>query len=218
MTDNQSFSRRRLLTAGLSAAALGAAGPALAALRPTPQQTRGPFYPLRFPLDSDNDLVRIQGRAARALGEVTHLYGRVLGPDGKPVPGARVEIWQCDSNGVYHHPGDGRPTDGNFQAYGRTLAARDGGYRFRTIKPVPYPGRAPHIHFVVRAPNFRELVTQMYIRGHKLNARDWVFRRAAASGGTIDAAFETDLKSGGRLLPPTEDGAQYARFDIVLGG
>ncbi|MDH3233319.1 MAG: protocatechuate 3,4-dioxygenase [Alphaproteobacteria bacterium] len=202
--------RRRVLASGLSAAAFVAATPALAALRPTPRQTRGPFYPDKFPLDSDNDLVRVKGKAARALGEVTHLSGRVLDTDGKPVAGARIEIWQCDANGVYHHQGDGRlgRIDGNFQGYGRTRAAADGGYRFRTIKPVPYPGRTPHIHFAVAAPGFEEISTQMYIEGHPQNARDFLYRQVAGSGVPIAARFSSASE--------IERGALKARFDLVL--
>jgi len=202
--------RRRLLASGLSLAVLATATPALAALKPTPRQTRGPFYPVRFPPDSDNDLVRVQGRAARAMGEVTHLAGRILDIDGNPIEKARVEIWQCDAGGVYHHPGDrGRKRlDQNFQGYGRTLSDTGGAYRFRTIQPVPYPGRTPHIHFAVQAPGFRELVTQMYVAGHPQNARDFLYRNVADTGAIIAADF--------RPAAELERGALKARFDLVM--
>jgi protocatechuate 3,4-dioxygenase beta subunit len=206
------FPRRRILASGLSAAALVAASPALAALKPTPRQTRGPFYPETFPLDHDNDLVRVKGRAAQAMGEVTHLFGRVLDTDGKPVAGAKIEIWQCDAHGIYHHPGDRRVgrVDGNFQGYGRTRAAADGGYRFRTIKPVPYPGRTPHIHVAVQAPGFGELVSQIYIEGHPQNAGDFLYRQVADSGAKIAARYLP--------APEIERGALKATFDLVLSG
>ena len=209
MTDRPDPTRRMLLASTLSLTALGVAAPALAAAARTPTQTRGPFYPVRYPLDSDNDLVRVKGRATQALGQVTHLAGRVLDTSGRPLAGARVEIWQCDANGVYHHPGDSGARDANFQGYGRVTSARDGGYRFRTIKPVPYPGRTPHIHFAVKPPGFRELVTQMYIDEHPLNESDWLYRRAARAGGTITAPF--------RPAPEIERGALRAHFNIVIG-
>ncbi|MGH6912509.1 MAG: intradiol ring-cleavage dioxygenase, partial [Geminicoccales bacterium] len=131
---------RRRLVLGAAALAAMRALPASAALPSTPEQTEGPFYPLELPLDSDNDLVRVEGRAERASGTILHLGGRVLDPDGRPVRGARLEIWQCDAFGVYHHPGDRRgPADPNFQGFGATGVTEDGAWRFRTIEPVPYP-------------------------------------------------------------------------------
>src|SRR5919108_3988550 len=142
--------RRFVLTAMAAATAGGLLRPAFA-LAPTPRQTKGPFYPLTLPLDKDNDLVRVQGSAQPALGTVTHVAGRVLDLNGRPVAGARVEIWQCDGNGRYHHVDDRNPAveDEGFQGYGQMMTDADGAYRFRTIKPVPYPGRTAHIHFAI---------------------------------------------------------------------
>src|SRR5262247_4432029 len=117
--------RRRFLTGVTVAAAAGVLRPwpAAAALLPTPPQTSGPFYPMSLPLDSDNDLVRVAGQAAAALGTVTHVSGRVLDLNGRPVPEARVEIWQCDANGRYHYVRDRNPgkEDPGFQGYGHTV-------------------------------------------------------------------------------------------------
>ena len=85
-----------------------------------------------------------------------------------------MEIWQCDTLGHYHHPRDGGSADPNFQGFGHTFAGEDGAYRFRTIKPVPYPGRAPHIHFAVFGKGFDRMTTQMYVAGNPLNQRDWI--------------------------------------------
>jgi protocatechuate 3,4-dioxygenase beta subunit len=173
--------RRQFLSAGASATALLLSGYANAAdyIR-TPRQSRGPFYPLEIPLDNDNDLVHVAGGSAIAEGEIVNLVGRVIDTSGRPLAGARVEIWQCDNNGRYHHPGDSRadaPRDPNFQGYGQFVTGADGAYRFRTIKPVPYPGRTPHIHFAVSGDGFAELVTQMYLAGEPRNERDFLFQR-----------------------------------------
>jgi len=98
MNRSIALSRRRALAAGAALAALAVARPAAAA-RPvaTPAQTEGPFYPMTLPLDRDADLVQVAGRAPYAKGVITHVFGQVLDPEGRPVAGARVEIWQCDA-------------------------------------------------------------------------------------------------------------------------
>lgn len=197
----------------------GAAGYSLwgtlkaAMLLPTPPQTAGPFYPRSFPPDSDNDLVQIAGHAGTANGTITHVTGRVLDEGGRAVSGARVEIWQCDANGRYHYVDDGRsdpPRDENFQGYGQTLTDGGGSYRFRTIRPVPYPGRTPHIHFAVSAPGFRRFVTQMYVAGEPRNDRDGVLM------GVPDPAARARLIVPLRPAPDTEADALAGTFDIIL--
>ena len=170
------LSRRRLLQAAASGLCLSLSGPVTFAANPTPRQPQGPFYPDRLPHDRDNDLVQVVGRNAVAVGEITDLQGRVLDSNGDPVVDARVEIWQCDSNGRYIHRLDDQraPRDPNFQGYGHYTTAADGRYRFRTIKPVAYPGSAPHIHVAVRVPGNRPLITQLYVRGPPENRRDWL--------------------------------------------
>jgi protocatechuate 3,4-dioxygenase beta subunit len=203
---------RRLVLGSLGAATAGGLlRPAAAVLAPTPRQTKGPFYPLTLPLDSDNDLVRVAGGPKPALGTVTHVAGRILASDGRPVAGARVEIWQCDANGRYHHPGDRNPApaDDRFQGYGQALTDADGAYRFRTIKPVPYPGRTAHIHFAVSGPGFDALVTQMYVAGEPGNATDGVLRR-------IEVSARERVIVALLPAPEIEAGALKGVFDIVL--
>jgi protocatechuate 3,4-dioxygenase, beta subunit len=183
-----------------------------AELVPTPGQTEGPFYPVELPPDIDNDLVKVTGQAAQALGQVVHLSGRVLDIRGQPKPGSVVEIWQCDANGIYRHPraaGQGRIDDA-FQGYGRTQVDDQGRYRFRTIRPVPYPGRTPHIHFAVHVPGQGRLITQMYIEGEPLNARDGVLNRIRDSQARRSVIVPLSSRQG------SEPGALHGSFDIVV--
>lgn len=208
-------SRRRILAGSLSALGVMAIAPATrlqaADLMRTPRQTRGPFYPVRIPLDSDNDLITVKGRSALAKGEITNIVGRVLDGRGRPISRARIEIWQCDANGRYRHPWDRRdvPLDPNFQGYGQFITGNDGAYRFRTIKPVAYPGRAPHIHFTISGPGIEALTTQMYVAGAPENKRDWILnsiRDARAREGLI-VKIEQHPDLPGELV---------GKFDIVL--
>jgi protocatechuate 3,4-dioxygenase, beta subunit len=175
------YSNRRTILAGLAAAPLVAPSTASAAtLARTPSATEGPFYPspsMRFQ-DINNDLVRISGTARDAIGEIIILKGRVLRPSRAVVSGATIEIWQCDGNGRYLHRGDDQrvPRDLSFQGFGRTITDANGAYSFRTIKPVSYPGRTPHIHVKVISGN-RELTTQFYLANNPRNERDGLYRR-----------------------------------------
>src|SRR3954471_11115346 len=152
------WTRRRFLskvTAGVAAAyAFNAWAPSAFAeeLTRTPPQTKGPFYPDKLPLDTDNDLLIVNDNITPAVGEITHLSGRILDARGNPVRNALVEIWQVDGKGVYLHTGDSskRKRDANFQGFGRFLTGSSGEYYFRTVKPVAYPGRTPHIHYKIK--------------------------------------------------------------------
>ena len=216
--------RRHFLRAGL--AALPALSPlrALAAdLIPTPAQTEGPFYPEELPRETDSDLVRVTGADAQALGRVTHVLGRVLDRHGRPLPGLLVEIWQCDARGRYIARGDAgwlggrfdrRPArDPGFQGYGRALTdAGGGGYRFRTIRPVAYPGRTPHIHVKVRDAKGGELLTtQMYVAGERGNERDGIY-------GELGPDERERVTVALREAPEIESGALAGTFEIVVAG
>lgn len=200
---------RRQFLARLATLSLLPATPFAAGLRnPTPAQMEGPFYPVELPLDRDNDLTRVAGQPRTAHGVVTDLTGAVLDPDGKPIRNARVEIWQCDARGFYHHPHDrGGQADPAFQGFGHTVTDAAGRYRFRTIRPVAYPGRTPHIHAKLLLPGAPEFITQIYIAGEPLNQRDGLFRSISADRRQlVQAAFQPAA------------GGQIARFDFVIAG
>ena len=147
----------------------------------TPKQTEGPFYPDKLPLDTDNDLLVINDTITPAVGEITHLTGRILDAKGDPVRNALVEIWQVDNHGAYIHTKDPHRSehDEHFQGFGRFLTGSKGEYYFRTIKPVLYTGRTRHVHFKIRKSGKELLTTQCYVKGEPQNAKDMIYRRSA---------------------------------------
>lgn len=199
--------QRRKLTAALVFAPmfLRTAGAQTAVQRSvTPSQTEGPFYPVTLPRDSDYDLLR-NGSANYGRGQPAWVEGSVSDLAGKPVAGAQVEIWQCDDDGHYHHPGDGGRADPSFQGFGRVTVGADGRYRFRTIRPVAYGGRTPHIHVKVKLANRHLLTTQMYVAGDPGNESDFLWRKMATAER---AALTVPFRAG-------SDGLQ-ASFPIVV--
>ena len=204
-------SRRRLIKSAAGLVTTLAAHSLGASTLLTPRQTAGPFYPDRLPLDDDNDLTRVNGQEATARGEISDLHGRLLDRNGDPIAGVRIEIWQCDANGRYRHPRDpGRaPIDPGFQGFGHTLSDAEGNYRFRTIRPVPYPGRTPHIHVAVRPPGEEPFVTQFYVAGEARNADDFLFQRIPAEQHPLVLMdFVEGTEAGSPLM---------TRRDIILG-
>jgi protocatechuate 3,4-dioxygenase beta subunit len=210
------LSRRSFLLSGASLLATGTLLPSGAfgasGLQPTPPQTTGPFYPDVLPLDQDNDLVSVQGEDGQAKGVVTQIYGQLKDTDGRPIRRARIEIWQCDALGRYIHSLDARrgPRDPNFQGYGHTLTDDQGYYRFRTIRPVPYPGRAPHIHFAVKGKGFDRLTTQMNVEGEPRNEKDFLL-------GRLSAQARRSLIVPLKPAPNLQTSDLSGQFDIVLG-
>src|SRR3984893_1944451 len=123
-----SLSRRGFLggslALGVGAAAFSTVRGAFAEeLARTPRLTAGPFYPPKLPLDTDNDLLIVNDSITPAVGDITHLTGRVLSASGEPIRNAVVEIWQCDAKGVYIAQGNNSGKDSNFQGFGRFLTS-----------------------------------------------------------------------------------------------
>ncbi|RST49186.1 protocatechuate 3,4-dioxygenase [Variovorax sp. MHTC-1] len=205
-TSSGSLPRRTVAAALVAAPALwlGARAQPQAARVATPSQTEGPFYPVRLPQDADNDLLR-NGTLNYRNGQPAWVEGSVTDLSGQPLRGAQVEIWQCDQDGHYHHPGDGGRADAAFQGFGRVAVDADGRYRFRTIRPAAYSGRTPHIHVKVKLGARELLTTQLYVEGDPGNARDFLWRNLpAASRAAVTVPFE-----------PAADGVR-ARFPIVI--
>ncbi len=220
--DRQGLTRRRLLQVSLSASALTASlKPAASAwFPPTPMQPAGPFYAPFKPLSIDNDLLFLPGRTQRADGEMIHISGRVRDQSGKAIKGARVEIWQANQYGRYNHPrheNSNLKLDPNFQGFGHDATDEAGAYRFRTIKPGPYPDspnwlRPPHIHFAVFPPGGPSWTTQLYFAGEPLNDSDFLLQ-----GLPTDADRNRVTVA---LKPPTaalEAESRLGVFDITLG-
>ncbi len=203
-----------MLAAGslLAAPALASSRRALAAM------TDGPFYPPRAWrerwADQDADLTRVAGAAQPARGEHLGLELAVADTEGRLIDGAAVEIWQCDALQAYRHPEVAQQPgrfDPGFQGFGATTSARDGSARMRTIRPVPYPGRTPHIHVKLRHAAFGEFTTQLFVAGDAGNARDFLWR-------SLPAADRSPLEMA---LQPGPDGSGlrwWVRHALVVPG
>jgi protocatechuate 3,4-dioxygenase, beta subunit len=215
MTQRIQLPTRRLFLGSLAlgAAAFTVRGAFAEELVKTPPQTEGPFYPDKLPLDTDNDLLIVNDNITPAVGEITHLTGRILDAKGNPLKNALVEIWQCDSKGIYIHTGDSdkKKRDENFQGFGRFLTGSSGEYYFRTIKPVPYSVRTPHIHFKIKKGGKELLTTQCYIKGHPGNDRDFIYKAIKDAKARDSVTLDFPAVKGSKI------GELSAKFDIVLG-
>lgn len=221
-----SVSRRRLLTRLASGILLCTSGATLAAERDakpgvfaeeltrTATVEEGPFYPYhKLPLDTDNDLLVINDAITPAVGVITHLSGRLLDLKGDPIRNATIEIWQVDHNAVYlAERGERGGYDANFQGFGRFLTGSRGEYYFRTIKPVPYPGRtAPHIHFKVTRKGHTPWTTQLFIKGHPGNLTDGIYRRSGDKKEMASVTVDFARLKNSRIVELA------ASFDIIHG-
>jgi protocatechuate 3,4-dioxygenase, beta subunit len=208
-TPRREFLRRL----GLSAALFTVPGAFAEELsRKTASVEEGPFYPHQLPLDTDNDLIIVNNSITPAVGQITHLRGRLLDAGGSPIRNATVEIWEVDSNGIYlADRAHQAKYDANFQGFGRFLTGSTGEYYFRAIKPVSYPGRrAPHIHFKIRRKGLEAWNTQLFVKGEAGNEQDGIYRRIG------DAQARDSVTVDFVPLPDSRIGEVAARFDIIL--
>ena len=211
---NPSQSRRNFLSRmTLAAAALSSSWCFADELIRTPKQTEGPFYPDKLPLDTDNDLLIVNDSLTAAVGEITHLSGRILDSKGDPIRNVLVEIWQVDNAGAYLHDGTSNKEkrDKNYQGFGRFMTGSTGEYYFRTIKPVPYPGRTPHIHVAIKMKGREKWTTQCYVKGHSGNEKDGIYKGIKDDKQRAAVTIDFAPVSGSKV------GELAARFDIVMG-
>ena len=207
------FIQRSLLG---SAAFFTASGAFAEALNRTAPQVEGPFYPDKLPLDTDNDLIVINDDITPAIGEITHVHGSVTDVKGNPMRNVLVEIWQCDARGNYlHSKGRNGKVEGgydtNFQGYGRFATDLKGRYYFRTIKPVAYVGRTPHIHVAVKLKGRDKWTTQLYIKGDTQNEKDGPLSRVK------DAKQRDAIIREFAPVPGSKAGELAVKFDIDMG-
>ena len=181
----------------------------------TPEQTEGPFYPVRFK-PHGSDLTRRKPGGLPAEGQHILVGGVITGADSRPVAGATVEIWQTDAFGEYDHPRENRTRkkDPNFLYWGDAETDSEGRYQFRTVQPLAYRAgrgwtRPPHIHFKVKGKRYSTLTTQLYFPEQPLNEKDSIFR-----------AIPVSLRARVIAQPARPDGgaegARPYRFDLVL--
>jgi protocatechuate 3,4-dioxygenase beta subunit len=221
--NNRDTLARRLFIGGLAATGIAplarVAGAQTGGRTPSPTQTLGPFYPrnpAERPRATDADLLTVEGDRVLGKGVPTFLAGRVVDRRGNAVADAVVEIWQCDGNAVYHHPDGGATSerDPHFQGYGVDRTDAHGDFRFRTIRPVAYPGRTPHIHVRVQPAAGRAFATQLYLPDDPGNARDFLFSRLDADEQrALLLAFEPTAAASHPLARATR---LTARIELVL--
>ena len=219
--NNRSTLERRFLLAGLASSvvlplARAQSPPPLAT---TPSQTLGPFYPrdpIERPDETDADLLRVEGDRVLTKGIPVYFTGKVADRRGNAVADAIMELWQCDANAVYHHPDGGAETrrDPNFQGYGIAKTDAGGAFHFRTIRPVAYPGRTPHIHVRVQTADGRVLATQFYLPDDPGNRTDFLFARLRAEErAALTLRFGPATPDTHPLARATR---QTARADLVI--
>jgi hydroxyquinol 1,2-dioxygenase len=183
----------------------------------------GPFHVVKSPVRDLGDNIDLVGTGTPCI-----VRGRVVSPDGTPLPGAKLDVWQANDQGFY----DVQQPDVQPRTNGRGLFTTDadGNFWFRTIVPSYYPiptdgpvgtllnatrrhpYRPAHIHFIVTATGYRPLTTHIFVAGSEYIESDAVF------------AVKKSLIKEFTPVDDPEQAAQYgitgsfaiATFDIIL--
>lgn len=166
---------------------------------PTPKQPKGPFYPIKYPSDTDVDLTHINDQD-EAKGVKIRLQGQIFNTDNEPLKNTLVEIWQAAQSGKYNHPYDDNKAtaDLNFQYYAKVMTDENGYYGFKTIVPGPYPAREnwwrpPHIHFFITKQGYKSLITQAYFDPKSFNEPIAIINGEPIDSKKIDEYNNKDL-------------------------
>ncbi len=168
----------------------------------------GPFFREKAPEFAPGDSIAVHETA----GTEILLFGQILDASGRPVPHAAVDVWQTNAHGLY----DLQAKDASvMDLRGRFRADSEGRYHLRTVQPIGYSipmdgpvgqlvrrqgrhGMRPaHIHVLVAAEGYRELVTALYLADDAHIDSDTVFGVARSLAVTpamgVPGAPRTDL-------------------------
>jgi protocatechuate 3,4-dioxygenase beta subunit len=203
----------------------GATPSSAAACVVQPQQTEGPYFVDEKLLRSDIRPDPITGAVSPGASLALALNVSQVRADGScaPLPGAQVDVWQCDAMGAYSDVKDRNfDTTGRKFLRGHQITDTSGSARFVTIYPGWYPGRAVHIHFKIRtaaAPAAHEFTSQFYFdeaTTDRVHARE---PYAAHAGKRMMNEQDRIFQSGGSqlMLPVVQDGSGYAAaFNVAM--
>jgi protocatechuate 3,4-dioxygenase alpha subunit len=175
-------------------------------MRPTSQQTIGPFFPRGFIGPAEHDLTRISAEAPPTTqGEAVILHGTLTRAGGVPCVNAILEMWQADAAGRFG-------ADAAFLGWGRAFTDAEGRYAFRTVVPGGFTdatgARAPHANITVMGAGLmRRVLTTVFFPG---------FDTAA---DPVMASVPTALRPRLVAVPSRRrEGLRALRFDIRLRG
>ena len=160
-------------------------------------------------------------------GEVALVQGKVTDPDGAPITGAKLDVWQTAANGAYDVQDTTMP-ENNMRGIFST--DEQGNYAFVTEKPLSYSiptdgpvgdllrtssrhGMRPaHIHFIVSADGYEPLTTHVFSDGDEYLDSDAVFATKSSLIGYYEKSDDADLAARYNLPVPFS----HLQFDMGL--